>query len=65
MSSSSRIPSWAFLTVGDSVWTTIPSATGIVHEVPSATPRGPSTSMRHIRHMPTGFMRGCQQKWGM
>ncbi len=65
MRRNSRIPSWAFLTVGDVVCTTIPSATGMVHDVPRATPRGPSTSTRHIRHMPTGFMRGCQQKRGM
>ena len=25
----------------------------------------PSTSTRHMRHMPTGFMRSCQQKRGM
>ena len=28
-------------------------------------PRMPSTSTRHMRHMPTGFMRSCQQKRGM
>ena len=25
----------------------------------------PSTSTRHMRHMPTGFMRSCQQNRGM
>jgi len=58
-------PSWAFFTTSERVWITMPSATGIVHEVVSSLPRGPSTSMRHIRHMPTGFMCGCQQKRGM
>ena len=28
-------------------------------------PRMPSTSTRRMRHMPTGFMRSCQQKRGM
>jgi hypothetical protein len=28
-------------------------------------PLGLLISTRHIRHMPTGFIRGCQQKRGM
>ena len=31
----------------------------------AGSPRTPSTSTRHMRHMPTGFMRSCQQKRGM
>ena len=65
MRRNSRIPSWAFWTTSDSVSTAIPSATGVVHDVVSILPRGVSTSTRHIRHMPTGFIRECQQKRGM
>src|SRR5438105_12207444 len=41
------------------------SATGMKHAGCRLNPRGPLISTRHIRHMPTGFMRGCQQKRGM
>ena len=63
MSRNSSTPSWAFLTPGVVVWTTIPSATGVVHA--GGSPRTPSISTRHMRHIPTGAMRGCQQKRGM
>ncbi len=59
------MPSWALVTTSDCVSTVMPSDTGIVHEVVSILPRGVSTSTRHMRHMPTGFIRGCQQKRGM
>ena len=63
MSRNSSTPSWAFFTPGEVVCTTIPSATGVVHA--GGRPRTPSISTRHMRHIPTGFMRGCQQKRGM
>ena len=53
----SSTPSCAFLTVGLSVWTTWLAATGVMHDTTSIGPRGPSTSTRHCRHMPTGCMR--------
>ncbi len=59
------MPSWAFLAISDEVWTTMPSAAGVVQEVVRMVPRGVSISTRHIRHIPTSFMRGCQQKRGM
>ena len=40
--------------VGDSVLTTWPSATGVMHDTTIIGPRGPSTSTMHWRHMPTG-----------
>ena len=43
--------------------TAIPSVTGNEHEICS--PRRPSTSTRHMRHIPTGFIRSCQQNRGM
>ena len=49
--------------VGSACCTTMPSVTGVVHA--GGKPRTPSTSTRHMRHMPTGFMRSCQQKRGM
>jgi hypothetical protein len=63
MRRNSRTPSWAFFTAGVSVLTTIPSATVAVQA--GGRPRWPSISTRHMRHMPTGFMRSCQQKRGM
>ena len=58
MSRNSRTPSWAFFVPGDSVSTTMPSATGIMHDGCSAGPLPVSMSTMHIRHMPTGFIRG-------
>jgi hypothetical protein len=58
MSRNSRTPSWAFLvTVGVGV---DHHAVGdrSMHEGWSAGPRPVSTSTMHMRHMPTGFMRG-------
>ena len=52
------MPSWARFTCGVSVVTTWPSATGVMHDTTIIGPRGPSTSTRHWRHMPTGSMRG-------
>ena len=63
MSRNSSTPSWAFFTTSLWVRTTIPSVTGVAQEIWS--PRMPSTSTRHMRHMPTGFMRSCQQNRGM
>ncbi len=57
--------SCAFLVTSLWVFTTIPSATGFMHEGTRAGPRPVSTSTMQIRHMPTGFIRGCQQKRGM
>ena len=65
MSRNSRTPSWAFFTVGDLVLIFIPSVTGSMHDGSNAGPRGPSTSTRHMRHMPTSRIRGCQQNLGM
>ncbi len=59
------MPSWAFLTTSFCVSTVMPSLTELVQAVMSIGPRGVSISTRHIRHMPTGFIRGCQQKRGM
>ena len=55
ISSSSSTPSWAWRAASDCVCTTMPSATTVAHEI--CRPRMPSTSTRHMRHMPTGFMR--------
>ena len=38
---------------------------GVVHAVVSILPRGVSISTRHIRHIPTGSILGCQQKRGI
>ena len=57
-SRNSSTPSWAFLTAGVVVLTCWPSATPTKHAGVSAGPRGPTTSTRHMRHMPTGFIRG-------
>ncbi len=62
-SRNSSTPSWIFFTASVCVRQTMPSATGVVHA--GGKPRTPSTSTRHMRHMPTGFMRSCQQKRGM
>ncbi len=56
-SRNSRTPSWAFFDTGDSVSTLMPSVHSIMHEGCSAGPRPVSISTRHMRHMPTGFMR--------
>ena len=53
----SSTPSCAFLTVGDVVWTTWSGATGVMQDTTSIGPRGPSTSTRHCRHMPTEAIR--------
>ena len=58
VSNSSRTPSWAFLVASDSVSTTMPSLTVSMHDGCRPMPRPVSTSTRHMRHMPTGFMRG-------
>ena len=63
MRRNSSTPSWAFFTPGVWVWTTIPSVTVAVQA--GGRPRCPSISTRHMRHMPTGFIRSCQQKRGM
>ena len=63
ISRNSSTPSCTAFTLGDCVLTTMPSVTGVAHEI--CMPRMPSTSTRHMRHMPTGFMRSCQQKRGM
>ncbi len=52
------MPSCAFATFSLVVSTTMPSATGIMQLGCSAGPRPVSTSTRHMRHMPTGLMRG-------
>ena len=63
MSRNSSTPSCVAFTLSDCVLTTMPSVTGVAHEI--CRPRMPSTSTRHMRHMPTGFMRSCQQNRGM
>src|SRR6516164_5128227 len=65
ISRNSSTPSWAFLTPGACVSTTIPSLTSAMHEAVSADPRPVSMLTRHMRHMPTERMRGCQQNRGM
>ncbi len=52
------MPSWALATVGPVVSTTMPGVTGSMQLGCSAGPRPASTSTRHMRHMPTGSMRG-------
>ena len=64
-SRNSSTPSWAFLAGSESVYATIPSLTGCMQDGTINLPRGVSISTRHMRHIPTGFMRGCQQKRGM
>ena len=57
-SRNSSTPSWAFLTRSLAVSTTMPSVTSTKQAGVSVAPRGPTTSTRHMRHMPTGSMRG-------
>ncbi len=58
-------PSWAFFAAGDSVSTIMSAATLTMHEGCSMGPLPVSMSTRHIRHIPTGFIRSCQQNRGM
>ncbi len=58
MSRNSRTPSCAFFVVADSVSTFMSGATLIMHAGCSAGPRPVSMSTMHMRHMPTGFIRG-------
>ena len=58
MSRNSRTPSWAFLTLSESVTTSMPGLTSMKQLGCRVAPRGPLTSTRHIRHTPTGSMRG-------
>ena len=58
MRRNSSTPSWAFFTRSDEVSTSMPSAAAMKHDGWSTAPRGPLTSTRHIRHIPTGFIRG-------
>ncbi len=58
MRRNSRTPSCAFFVRSDSVSTVMPSATGIMQAGWRLGPRPVSISTRHIRHMPTGVMRG-------
>ena len=58
MRRNSRTPSWAFLVTGESVVTVMPGVHSSMHDGWSAGPRPVSTSTMHMRHMPTGFMRG-------
>ncbi len=57
-SRNSSTPSWAFFTFSEVVSTTMPSPASMKQAGWSVAPRGPSTSTRHMRHMPTGSMRG-------
>jgi len=65
MSRNSSTPSCALRAASLSacVCTTIPSVTVVVHAAGS--PRMPSTSTRHMRHIPTAAIRSCQQNRGM
>jgi hypothetical protein len=63
MRRNSSTPSCTDFTASDLVRTTMPSVTGVAHEI--CIPRMPSTSTRHMRHIPTGFIRSCQQNRGM
>ncbi len=54
----SSTPSCAFFTRSLLLSTTMPSVTSTKQAGVSVAPRGPSTSTRHMRHMPTGSMRG-------
>ena len=51
------IPSWARFAAGDSVCTFMSGTTVTMHDGCSTGPRPVSMSTRHIRHMPTGFIR--------
>ena len=52
------MPSCTLATAGESVVTVMSAPTGIMHDGCSAGPRPVSISTRHMRHMPTGSMRG-------
>jgi hypothetical protein len=41
--------------LGETVWTTMPSVTGVVQPVTRARPRGPSTSTMQVRQLPSTF----------
>ena len=56
MSSSSRTERCASMAGVESVWTTIPSVTGVAQAGSSL--REPSTSTRHMRHAATESMPG-------
>ncbi len=58
-------PSWACFAAGDSVSTFMSGATVTMHDGCNIGPRPVSMSTRHIRHIPTGFIRSCQQNRGM
>ena len=58
MRRNSRTPSWAFVVTSEPVSTFMSGATGIMQLGWSAGPRPVSISTRHMRHMPTGRMRG-------
>ena len=58
MSRNSSTPSWAFLTLSESVTTSLAACTSMKQLGCREAPRGPLTSTRHIRHIPTGFIRG-------
>ena len=64
-SRNSRIPSCTFLQRLSRLGLDRPCrrSPGVAHTIWS--PRRPSTSTRHMRHMPTGFMRSCQRNRGM
>ena len=65
MSSSSSVPSCAFLATGEVSWvfTTMPSVTVVVQAVSGL--RWPSTSTMHWRQAPTGSSSGWSQKRGI
>ena len=50
-------PSWARLAAGDSVSTIMSGTTLTMHDGCNIGPRPVSMSTRHIRHIPTGFIR--------
>ncbi len=58
MRRNSRTPSWAFLTLAESVVTSMPGAASMKQLGCSVAPRGPLTSTRHIRQTPTDSIRG-------
>ena len=65
MSSSSRVPRWAFSAIGLVSWvfTTMPSVTVVVQAVSGL--RWPSTSTMHCRQAPTGSSSGWSQNRGI
>ena len=58
ISRNSSTPSWALVVTSEVVETSIPGVTSSMHVGCSAGPRPVSTSQMHIRHMPTGSIRG-------